>query len=112
MAKYITLRSGQKIEGELTFHDAFKQADYMQRMDLLNDWIAQLKSIRNDEYNIGQGRIPYVRGVRVPGREIGKVQCPYCHEEHNHGWGDGLRTAHCDEPGMEPNSYHIMCDEE
>lgn len=112
MAKYITLRSGQQIEGELTFHDAFKNADYMVRMDLLHDWINQLETIRLVEHMIGRGQIPYVLGIRVPGTDTVKVRCPFCYEEHTHSWGDGLRTAHCDEPGMNPGTYHLMCREQ
>lgn len=38
------------------------------------------------------------------------VGCPFCGEEHRHGWGTGLRDSHCRErPAGAPTQYWIDC---
>lgn len=36
------------------------------------------------------------------------IDCPYCGEEHVHGWGEGHRVAHCYAPNSDPG-YYLDC---
>jgi uncharacterized small protein (DUF1192 family) len=44
MKTYIKLRSGEEIKGEMSFCLVYDDANYVQRIDLLNDWIALLEA--------------------------------------------------------------------
>lgn len=50
------------------------------------------------------GKLAYIE------RKMGVVRCPFCGQQHEHGWNTGPRRPHCDKPPSE--DYLIVCDDD
>ena len=107
MTSHITLRGNRDADGSLKFLKGFQDAYGMERLDLLQDWIAQLRAVYDAELGLMSSvGAPSVIAKKVKGQA--EILCPYCYTTHYHGWGSGHRTAHC---GGERSvrGYHLVC---
>jgi len=83
MSVWISLRSTEEIDGELTLRKSYLEASHLARLDVLGDWIGLLSDLYNKEYACWMEQL----------EEIGRKS----HEKSNRG---GLHSSADSEPEL------------
>lgn len=65
--------------------------------------------------NIKKGEVMSNREIEVKAKKSGNlaiIKCPYCGDEHVHGWVSGFRVPHCmDKKHRDKPNYYIICND-